>query len=247
MKAKLVIETLSESNSIYDPREENGDRFTRNFYADRRREPNWGKGSKESKPEIKPPRIPKPIKKRIPSLWNKKKYQSWIKDMSWYEGDEEPGNFGYEMAQNASHENGLIDYVNNVIKREGGDENALDRIQWDIEGNMNEYGSGRLPAGADDDHRAPYNQKDSSYNLELRDGEFVLHNNDETFQFDHADVDELLAALLDIDIEELKQDGESIIIYNVDSYDDYAKVATDKGEVDVDYRDLEDIKYSADY
>jgi len=37
------------------------------------------------------------------------------------------------MARNAKFEPGLIEYVRNMIRREGGDETPLERIQWDIE------------------------------------------------------------------------------------------------------------------
>lgn len=57
--------------------------------------------------------------------WNNSTYQKWLKQQT--------GNTGIEnssdMARNAKNEPGLIDYVRNVIKGEGGDESPLERIQ----------------------------------------------------------------------------------------------------------------------
>jgi len=58
--------------------------------------------------------------------WNKKLYDKWIKDMSSNGGAEH----GYDMAQNAKNEPGLLDWVKKNICY---DETPLERIQWDIE------------------------------------------------------------------------------------------------------------------
>ena len=42
-------------------------------------------------------------------------------------------NHASDIAQNAEHEDGLIDYVKKQIKKNYGDESPLERIQWDIE------------------------------------------------------------------------------------------------------------------
>lgn len=62
------------------------------------------------------------------SSWNQASYNRWIKDMA----SNSQGQ-SYEMAQNAKHEPGLIDYVRKQIYKYGGDEKPLERIQWDIE------------------------------------------------------------------------------------------------------------------
>lgn len=61
--------------------------------------------------------------------WNPKTYKKWIKDVSSNGGK----NHSYDMAQNANNERGLIDYIKKQIRRDGGDESPLERIQWDIE------------------------------------------------------------------------------------------------------------------
>lgn len=67
--------------------------------------------------------------------WNKRKYDKWIKDMA-SGGDSSMADYGYEMAQNAQWEPGLIEYVRNMIRREGNLESPLERIQWDIEAHL---------------------------------------------------------------------------------------------------------------
>lgn len=73
---------------------------------------------------------PKPVEK-AKSLWDKRKYEKWLKSQNTSgETDiEDSADFAY----NAKFVPGLIDYVKNVIKRNGGDETPLQRIQWDIE------------------------------------------------------------------------------------------------------------------
>ena len=61
-----------------------------------------------------------------PVKWNQKLYAKWIKDMA---GDGGADN-AYDMAQNAKHEPGLIDWVKRNVAY---GEKPLDRIQWDIE------------------------------------------------------------------------------------------------------------------
>lgn len=63
--------------------------------------------------------------------WNPTSYKKWIKQVASNGGK----NHSYDMAQNAKHESGLMDYVKKQIRRDGGDETALERIQWDIEAN----------------------------------------------------------------------------------------------------------------
>ena len=61
-----------------------------------------------------------------PKKWNQREYAKWIKSMS---GDGGADN-AYDMAQNAKHEPGLIDWVKrNVVYNE----TPLERIQYDIE------------------------------------------------------------------------------------------------------------------
>jgi len=61
-----------------------------------------------------------------PMKWNRKEYDKWIKGMA---GDGGANN-AYDMAQNAKHEPGLIDWVKRNVAN---GENPLERIQWDIE------------------------------------------------------------------------------------------------------------------
>ena len=61
-----------------------------------------------------------------PKRWNQREYAKWIKDMS---GDGGADN-AYDMAQNAKHEPGLLDWVKRNVAY---GEKPLDRIQWDIE------------------------------------------------------------------------------------------------------------------
>jgi len=126
MNTKLIKDSIFEGRYNMDE----NPRFTNNVHSttDNR---NW-----YEKPENRVPKPVAPREKRVP-LWNKKNYNQWIKDMAWFEGDEGDGDYGYEMAQNATHENGLLDYVSNVIKKQGGDEDPMERIQRDIEANMN--------------------------------------------------------------------------------------------------------------
>lgn len=135
MKAKLVAESLSEGRYDKDDETPRFSGMGGRYKPDMR---NWYEKEENQvhKPIIKEPKQRKERKKSPLSLWNKAKYNKWIKNMSWFECDEAPDDFGYEMARNAEYEDGLIDYVRNIIKREGGDEDPLERIQWDIESNL---------------------------------------------------------------------------------------------------------------
>ena len=64
----------------------------------------------------------KVVKKR---RWNQKMYNQWIEDVASNGGWEH----AFDMAQNAKHEHGLIDWV----KKNYRDDDPMQRIQWDIE------------------------------------------------------------------------------------------------------------------
>jgi hypothetical protein len=65
-------------------------------------------------------------KKIKPVKWNEKKYDQWIEDMASGGG----WKHSYDMAQNATMEKGLVDWVK---KNRADGEDPLERIQWDIE------------------------------------------------------------------------------------------------------------------
>ena len=64
-------------------------------------------------------------KKFIAKSWNQKEYKNWIASVASNGGSEH----AYDMAQNAKHEQGLINWV----KKNNPGENPLEVIQWDIE------------------------------------------------------------------------------------------------------------------
>jgi hypothetical protein len=65
--------------------------------------------------------------------WNQRKYDKWISDLAYdNDGGGQDSSYGFEMAQNAKFEPGLIDFV----KRSNRGEDPLQRIQWDIEAAM---------------------------------------------------------------------------------------------------------------
>jgi len=67
-----------------------------------------------------------PHKKAVKKIrWNQKMYDQWIEDVSSNGGWEH----AFDMAQNAKHERGLIDWV----KKNYRDDDPMQRIQWDIE------------------------------------------------------------------------------------------------------------------
>ena len=85
-----------------------------------------------------------PHKKKVEvKRWNQKLYDKWIKDMATNnDGEELPQDYGFEMAQNANFENGLIDWV----KKNNRGEDPLQIIQWDIEGMMEStVNEGKMP------------------------------------------------------------------------------------------------------
>ncbi len=61
--------------------------------------------------------------------WNDREYKKWIKSMQGNGGR----NHSFDMAQNARHEKGLLQFVQKQIRKNYGDETPLERIQWDIE------------------------------------------------------------------------------------------------------------------
>ena len=68
-----------------------------------------------------------PHKKAVKKIrWNQKMYDQWIEDVASNGGWEH----AFDMAQNAKHERGLIDWV----KKNYRDDDPMQRIQWDIEG-----------------------------------------------------------------------------------------------------------------
>ena len=81
---------------------------------------------KKAYPKVTPTSA-KPKQKLV--KWNKKLYDRWIKDSASGGGWRN----SYEMAQNAKLESGLIQYVKQMVRKDGGDETPLERIQWDIE------------------------------------------------------------------------------------------------------------------
>jgi len=67
-----------------------------------------------------------PHKKAVKKVrWNQKMYDQWLEDVASNGGWEH----AFDMAQNAKHERGLIDWV----KKEFRGEDPMQRIQWDIE------------------------------------------------------------------------------------------------------------------
>jgi hypothetical protein len=67
-----------------------------------------------------------PHKKAVKKIkWNLKKYNQWLEDVASNGGWEN----AYDMAQNAKHEPGLLDWA----KKEFRGEDVMQRIQWDIE------------------------------------------------------------------------------------------------------------------
>ena len=64
-------------------------------------------------------------RKRAMKRWNQKKYDQWLEDVASNDGWKN----AFDMAQNAEHEPGLIDWV----KKEFPYDDAFQRIQWDIE------------------------------------------------------------------------------------------------------------------
>jgi len=65
--------------------------------------------------------------------WNQRKYDKWISDLAYdNDGGGQDSSYGFEMAQNAKFEPGLIAFV----KRSNRGEDPLQRIQWDIEAAM---------------------------------------------------------------------------------------------------------------
>ena len=65
--------------------------------------------------------------------WNQRKYDKWISDLAYdNDGAGQDSSYGYEMAQNAKHEPGLIDWVTKSFRSD----DVLQRIQWDIEAAM---------------------------------------------------------------------------------------------------------------
>ena len=67
-----------------------------------------------------------PHKKAVKKIkWNQKKYDQWLEDVASNDGWKNAS----DMAQNAKNEPGLIDWV----KKNNRGEDAMQRIQWDIE------------------------------------------------------------------------------------------------------------------
>jgi hypothetical protein len=65
--------------------------------------------------------------------WNQRKYNKWISDLAYdNDGVGQDSSYGFEMAQNAKHEPGLIGWV---LKQYRG-EDPIQIIQWDIEAAM---------------------------------------------------------------------------------------------------------------
>jgi len=67
--------------------------------------------------------------RKYPFRWNQREYDKWIKGMAGNGG----ARHSFDMAQNALHEPGLIDWVKKQLKKEYRSETPLERIQWDIE------------------------------------------------------------------------------------------------------------------
>jgi len=67
-----------------------------------------------------------PHKKAVKKVkWNQKKYDQWLEDVASNDGWKN----AYDMAQNAKHEPGLLDWAKKAFRGE----DVMQRIQWDIE------------------------------------------------------------------------------------------------------------------
>jgi len=67
-----------------------------------------------------------PHKKAVKKIkWNQKKYDQWLEDVASNDGWKN----AYDMAQNAKHEPGLLDWAKKAFRGE----DVMQRIQWDIE------------------------------------------------------------------------------------------------------------------
>lgn len=95
-----------------------------------------------------------------------------------------------------------------------------------------------LPMGAQEDSRAPWNEEDSVYSIVKSDNSLILLIDDEPKRFDPAIIDELLADLLDVNLEKLEEEGDNIIIYAIQNHNGYAKIETNFGETDIPYSEL---------
>lgn len=95
-----------------------------------------------------------------------------------------------------------------------------------------------LPMGAQEDSRAPWNEEDTVYSIVKSDNSLILLIDDEPKRFDPAVIDELLADLLDVNLQHLEEENDNIIIYAVQNHNGYAKIETNFGEVDIPYSEL---------
>ena len=105
-----------------------------------------------------------PHKKAVKKIkWNQKKYDQWLEDMA-----ANGGAFNaFDMAQNAKNEPGLIDWV----KKEFRGDDALQRIQWDIEAFVESVVNEAL---------APGSKIEKNLNKALKSNINMFGDNDET-------------------------------------------------------------------
>ena len=105
-----------------------------------------------------------PHKKAVKKIkWNQKKYDQWLEDMAANGGADN----AFDMAQNAKNEPGLIDWV----KKEFRGDDALQRIQWDIEGYAESVVNEAL---------APGSKIEKNLNKALKSNINMFGDNDET-------------------------------------------------------------------
>lgn len=111
--------------------------------------------------------------------------------------------------------------------------------------------SGGYPPGAENDPRAPWNEKEDNgiISLEIKDYDYKLvtrtpigKGDDEEIvdesTIDPYDMDKLICQKLGLDFQELDESGEGIEIINVDRDGDKFYLTTSKGDLEVSLSEL---------
>ena len=162
-----------------------------------------------------------PHKKAVKKIkWTQKKYDQWLEDMSANGGADN----AFDMAQNAKNEPGLIDWV----KKEFRGDDALQRIQWDIEAFVESVVT-----------EAKFDKKKLMKAMKADDGMIQLANGEEyvIYAYDNGN-DENDAMWNDKSIFALDQDGEEhevkysdIVSYNESAVNEAEQYITDEFKV----------------
>lgn len=117
---------------------------------------------------------------------------------------------------------------------------------------VNEFESGYYPMGAEFDSAAPWNEPDvhEDFDVDLDKYGYVTlikrwysnrNEGEDTYTIDPEKMDKLIASKLDLDYEQMEEEGEIVEIYSIEEENHSYKFVTNVGDATISSGELEDL------